>query len=73
MERLAAYKERILRLGHPARLLESLQHHSLDAMLARSDNSQIVADIRKDIDLTFVSICLFFFSFFFRITFFFFF
>lgn len=56
VERLAAYKERILRLGHPARLLESLQHHSLDAMLARSDNSQIVADIRKDIDLTFAKI-----------------
>ncbi|XP_018422671.1 PREDICTED: DNA-binding protein SMUBP-2, partial [Nanorana parkeri] len=53
VERLAAYKERILRLGHPARLLESLQHHSLDAVLARSDNAQIVADIRKDIDLTF--------------------
>ncbi|XP_075044094.1 DNA-binding protein SMUBP-2 [Mixophyes fleayi] len=53
VERLAMYKERILRLGHPARLLESLQHHSLDAVLARSDNAQIVADIRKDIDLTF--------------------
>ncbi|XP_063800420.1 DNA-binding protein SMUBP-2 isoform X2 [Pseudophryne corroboree] len=53
VDRLAVYKERILRLGHPARLLESLQHHSLDAVLARSDNAQIVADIRKDIDLTF--------------------
>ncbi|XP_056382691.1 DNA-binding protein SMUBP-2 [Hyla sarda] len=53
VERLAVYKEKILRLGHPARLLESLQHHSLDAVLARSDNSQLVSDIRKDIDLTF--------------------
>ncbi|KAM4721449.1 DNA-binding protein SMUBP-2 isoform 2-T2 [Rhinophrynus dorsalis] len=53
VERLAAYKEKILRLGHPARLLESLQHHSLDAVLARSDNAQIVVDIRKDIDNTF--------------------
>ncbi|KAM5138011.1 DNA-binding protein SMUBP-2 isoform 1-T1 [Mantella aurantiaca] len=53
VERLATYKERILRLGHPARLLESIQHHSLDAVLARSDNAQIVADIRQDIDLTF--------------------
>nr|DBA17390.1 TPA: hypothetical protein GDO54_002844 [Pyxicephalus adspersus] len=56
VERLALYRERILRLGHPARLLESLQHHSLDAILARSDNAQIVADIRKDIDLTFAKI-----------------
>ncbi|KAE8607095.1 hypothetical protein XENTR_v10011005 [Xenopus tropicalis] len=53
VERLSVFKEKILRLGHPARLLESLQHHSLDAVLARSDNAQIVADIRRDIDQTF--------------------
>uniref|UniRef100_A0A8C8RWE1 DNA-binding protein SMUBP-2 n=1 Tax=Pelusios castaneus TaxID=367368 RepID=A0A8C8RWE1_9SAUR len=53
VERLADYKEKILRLGHPARLLESIQHHSLDAVLARGDNAQIVADIRKDIDQAF--------------------
>nr|XP_035119500.2 DNA-binding protein SMUBP-2 isoform X2 [Callithrix jacchus] len=50
VERLALCKQRILRLGHPARLLESIQQHSLDAVLARSDSAQIVADIRKDID-----------------------
>ncbi|KAI6053984.1 DNA-binding protein SMUBP-2 [Marmota monax] len=50
VERLAHWKQRILRLGHPARLLESIQQHSLDAVLARSDSTQIVADIRKDID-----------------------
>ena len=53
VERLALCKKRILRLGHPARLLESVQHHSLDAVLARSDNAQIVADIRRDIDQVF--------------------
>ncbi|XP_053123961.1 DNA-binding protein SMUBP-2 [Hemicordylus capensis] len=53
VERLSSCKERILRLGHPARLLESIQHHSLDAVLARGDNAQIVADIRKDIDQAF--------------------
>ncbi|NWU07040.1 SMBP2 protein, partial [Cephalopterus ornatus] len=50
VERLAGSKARILRLGHPARLLEPIQQHSLDAVLARGDNAQIVADIRKDID-----------------------
>lgn len=50
VERLALCKKQILRLGHPARLLESVQQHSLDAVLARSDNAQIVADIRRDID-----------------------
>ncbi|XP_060117178.1 DNA-binding protein SMUBP-2 isoform X2 [Heteronotia binoei] len=53
VEKLAGHKERILRLGHPARLLESIQHHSLDAVLARGDNAQIVADIRKEIDQAF--------------------
>ncbi|XP_034377122.1 DNA-binding protein SMUBP-2 [Arvicanthis niloticus] len=53
VERLALCKKRILRLGHPARLLESVQQHSLDAVLARSDNAQIVADIRRDIDQVF--------------------
>ncbi|XP_030056992.1 DNA-binding protein SMUBP-2 [Microcaecilia unicolor] len=56
VDHLATYKEKILRLGHPARLLDCVQHHSLDAMLARSDNAQIVTDIRKDIDETFVKI-----------------
>ncbi|XP_021563759.1 DNA-binding protein SMUBP-2, partial [Carlito syrichta] len=53
VERLARCKRRILRLGHPARLLETIQQHSLDAVLARSDSAQIVADIRKDIDQVF--------------------
>ncbi|KFR16665.1 DNA-binding protein SMUBP-2, partial [Opisthocomus hoazin] len=56
VERLAGYKARILRLGHPARLLEPIQQHSLDAVLARGDNAQIVADIRKDIDQAFVRV-----------------
>ncbi|KAM8968612.1 DNA-binding protein SMUBP-2 [Sarcophilus harrisii] len=50
VERLAAQKQKVLRLGHPARLLDAIQHHCLDAVLARSDQAQIVADIRKDID-----------------------
>ncbi|XP_004852234.1 DNA-binding protein SMUBP-2 isoform X2 [Heterocephalus glaber] len=54
VERLARCKQRILRLGHPARLLESIQQHCLDAVLSRSDSAQIVADIRKDIDQVFV-------------------
>ncbi|XP_029438093.1 DNA-binding protein SMUBP-2 [Rhinatrema bivittatum] len=56
VECLAANKEKILRLGHPARLLDSVQHHSLDAVLAHSDDTQIVIDIRKDIDEALVKI-----------------
>ncbi|NXB17002.1 SMBP2 protein, partial [Rhagologus leucostigma] len=50
VERLAGGRARLLRLGHPARLLQPIQQHSLDAVLARGDNAQIVADIRRDMD-----------------------
>lgn len=56
VERLAQCKAKVLRLGHPARLLESIQKHSLDAIIAHSANADIIADIRKDIDKAFVSI-----------------
>lgn len=56
VERLARCKAKVLRLGHPARLLESIQKHSLDAIVAQSANADIIADIRKDIDKAFVSI-----------------
>lgn len=54
VERLARCKAKVLRLGHPARLLESIQKHSLDAIIAQSANADIIADIRKDIDKAFV-------------------
>ncbi|CAJ1056588.1 DNA-binding protein SMUBP-2 [Xyrichtys novacula] len=54
VERLARCKAKVLRLGHPARLLESIQKHSLDAILAQSDNANIIADIRKDMDKAFM-------------------
>ncbi|XP_049928331.1 DNA-binding protein SMUBP-2 [Epinephelus moara] len=54
VERLAQCKAKVLRLGHPARLLESIQKHSLDAILAQSDNANIIGDIRKDMDKAFM-------------------
>ncbi|MGH0138743.1 UNVERIFIED_CONTAM: hypothetical protein FKN15_017570 [Acipenser sinensis] len=53
VECLARFKAKVLRLGHPARHLESIQKYSLDAVLAHSDNTQIITDIRKDIDQAF--------------------
>ena len=29
---------------------ESIQHHSLDAVISRSDSTAIVRDVRKDIE-----------------------
>ncbi|KAG7464269.1 DNA-binding protein SMUBP-2 [Solea senegalensis] len=54
VERLAQCKAKVLRLGHPARLLDSIKKHSLDAILAQSDNANIITDIRKDIDTAFM-------------------
>lgn len=40
----------MIRLGHPARVSESIQPHSLDAVIARADSTAIVRDVRKDIE-----------------------
>ncbi|XP_061679004.1 DNA-binding protein SMUBP-2 isoform X2 [Syngnathoides biaculeatus] len=56
VERLARCKAKILRLGHPARVLESIQKHSLDAILANSDSTNIITDIRREIDKAFLGI-----------------
>jgi len=46
---------RIVRLGHPARLLPTIQKHSLDAIVASSDETKLVEDVRSDIDKALVS------------------
>jgi ATP-dependent RNA/DNA helicase IGHMBP2 len=50
VERLADTKMRIVRLGHPARLLSSIQQYALDALLVRSEESSLVSDVRRDMD-----------------------
>lgn len=42
----------LLRIGHPARLLESNLSHSLDILSKNGDNGQILKDIYKEIDKT---------------------
>lgn len=56
VERLVVNKARVVRLGHPARLLRTIQKYSLDAILASSDGAKIVQDVRRDIDQTQVCI-----------------
>ena len=43
LEKLAKNKIRVIRIGHPARVHEHLQKHSLDAVIANSDQTQIVS------------------------------
>ncbi|XP_072956201.1 uncharacterized protein [Typha angustifolia] len=48
VERLFPYRIKLVRLGHPARLLPQVLESALDAQVLRGDNSSLAADIRKD-------------------------
>ena len=49
VERLQAAHVPCARLGHPARVLSSVTHCTLDVQLQRSDDAQIIGDIRREI------------------------
>jgi DNA polymerase alpha-associated DNA helicase A len=50
VERLAQYpKTRILRLGHPARLLPSVLSRSLDVLVQQAEGTKLVNDVKKEI------------------------
>ncbi|KAJ7513493.1 hypothetical protein O6H91_23G002000 [Diphasiastrum complanatum] len=49
VERLACHKVKLVRLGHPARLLPQILESSLDAQVLKGDNSSLANDIRKEI------------------------
>ncbi len=51
------YWLKVVRVGHPARVSESLQRLSLDALLKNADTSQIILEVRQDIKKALVS-CL---------------
>ncbi|XP_058072374.1 uncharacterized protein LOC131221204 isoform X2 [Magnolia sinica] len=48
VERLFPYKVKLVRLGHPARLLPQVLESALDAQVLRGDNSALANDIRKE-------------------------
>ena len=50
--RSASRKIRVVRLGHPARIQNVLQKHSLDALIGQSDQTQLVQDVKHDIEST---------------------
>ncbi|KAG9449471.1 hypothetical protein H6P81_009436 [Aristolochia fimbriata] len=51
VERLFPYRVKLVRLGHPARLLPQVLESALDAQVLRGDNSALANDIRKEIKL----------------------
>lgn len=50
VERLAAAKVRLVRLGHPARVTPLTQRHTLDAILHNSEEWQVLGDIRTEME-----------------------
>ncbi|KAI5296366.1 hypothetical protein KEM52_003486 [Ascosphaera acerosa] len=50
VERLAVARVPVIRLGHPARLLDSVVSHSLEVVTQTSDAGEIVKDVKKEID-----------------------
>ncbi|KAI4341304.1 hypothetical protein MLD38_026040 [Melastoma candidum] len=48
VERLASHRVKLVRLGHPARLLPQVLETALDAQVLRADNSSLANDIRKE-------------------------
>ncbi|CAI9100039.1 OLC1v1036956C1 [Oldenlandia corymbosa var. corymbosa] len=48
VERLAQHRVKLVRLGHPARLLPQVLESALDAQVLRGDNSSLANDIRKE-------------------------
>lgn len=49
VEKLAG-KVKVVRLGHPARMMESITKYSFDSMLKKTDQYEISSDIRKEIN-----------------------
>jgi len=49
-ERLAALKVKIVRLGHPARVLDSVVASTLDVQVQMSDGKALAQDARQDIE-----------------------
>ena len=58
VERVVSYDKKVVRIGHPARLLPSIQKYALDAILANSEETKLVEDVRKDMDKALVCFTL---------------
>lgn len=48
LERLVAAKQQVVRLGHPARVAESLRNHSLDGLVESHENTPIIRQMIRD-------------------------
>ncbi len=49
VERLARANVRVVRIGHPARLLPSVVEHSLDALVEIANGTRVAAQVRREV------------------------
>ena len=50
LERLVAIMPNVLRVGHPARVFESLRGHTLDELVDADPSTEIVRDMRRELE-----------------------
>ncbi len=48
LERLVAHRQRVVRIGHPARVVESLRDFSLDGLVEQHPNQFVIDDMYKE-------------------------
>ncbi len=53
LERLIGFRQRVVRIGHPARVTEDLRSHSLDALVESHESTAIVKEMRQEADALF--------------------
>ena len=53
LERLIGFRQRVVRIGHPARVTEELRSHSLDALVESHESTAIVKEMRQEADALF--------------------
>lgn len=50
LQRLIQLKQRVVRIGHPARVTEELRSHTLDGLVEHHENTAIVREMRLEAD-----------------------
>ncbi|MCC9640726.1 AAA domain-containing protein [Rhodopirellula sp. JC740] len=50
LERLVRLMPNVVRVGHPARVFESLQEHTLDALVESDPTNAVIKDLRRELD-----------------------
>lgn len=51
LERLILAKQRVVRIGHPARVAERLRDHSLDGLVDQHDNMPVIKDMLREAEM----------------------